>query len=105
MSLTGGVTIGFCHFGTYRTGDRELSYTFLPEHWGHGYATEACIAMLNLASTNACGNPGGRVVAVTQTANVRSRRVLEKAGMIVVDSFEEWAEMQTMYATVDAELS
>lgn len=30
-----------------RDGETELSYQFLPEHWGHGYAREAVAAVLD----------------------------------------------------------
>ncbi|MER7439608.1 GNAT family N-acetyltransferase [Micromonospora avicenniae] len=44
-----GETVGWCHLGRYRTGDLELSYVFLPEWWGRGYARESSVAARGLA--------------------------------------------------------
>jgi RimJ/RimL family protein N-acetyltransferase len=60
--------IGLVIIGRHRTGELELSYQFLPEHWGNGYALEACAAVLEWAFREVA--VGGRIVAVTQIANV-----------------------------------
>lgn len=91
-----GATVGFCFLGRHRTGDVELSYTFLPEHWGRGYAYEACVAVLDAAFEADRGLV--RVVAVTQMVNVRSRRLLDRLGLVAVDEFVEHGEPQVMYA-------
>lgn len=91
-----GVVLGFCYLGHYRTGDVELSYTFLPEHWGHGYAREACAAVLEHAFREDVALD--RVVAVTQATNSRSRRLLGLLGMVETDRFVEFGEPQVMYA-------
>jgi RimJ/RimL family protein N-acetyltransferase len=56
----------------------ELAYHFTTASWGHGYATEAVIAVLGQAF-----GPIGldRVIAVVMPANIGSCRVVEKAGM------------------------
>lgn len=36
-----GAFLGRAGFGIYLTGEPELGYTFLRQHWGHGYAREA----------------------------------------------------------------
>ncbi|MGS2618512.1 GNAT family N-acetyltransferase [Micromonospora sp. LZ34] len=82
--------------GRHRTGDVELSYTFLPEHWGRGYAYEACAAVLDAAFDTDRGL--ARVVAVTQVVNVRSRRLLDRLAMVAVEKFVEHGEPQVMYA-------
>ncbi|MFI8293521.1 GNAT family N-acetyltransferase [Streptomyces sp. NPDC085614] len=75
-----------------RDGETEVSYQFLPEHWGRGYAREAVAAAVEQALES---TPG--VVAVTQEANVRSRRLLEAVGMIHTASFVEFDAHQVLY--------
>ncbi|WP_327029613.1 GNAT family N-acetyltransferase [Micromonospora sp. NBC_01740] len=91
-----GEAVGRCHLGRYRTGDLELSYVFLPEWWGRGYAREACAAAIGLAFDRFAD--AARLIAVTQEANTRSVRLLEALGMVRVDAFEEFAARQVMYA-------
>jgi RimJ/RimL family protein N-acetyltransferase len=56
----------------------ELAYHYVPTTWGHGYATEAAIAVL----TYAFGSVGlDQVIALVMPENVGSWRVAEKAGM------------------------
>ncbi|MEU6931887.1 GNAT family N-acetyltransferase [Streptomyces sp. NPDC046374] len=75
-----------------RDGETEVSYQFLPEYWGQGYAREAVAA----AVERALGDTPS-VVAVTQEANARSRRLLESVGMAHADSFVEWDAHQVLY--------
>lgn len=75
-----------------RDGETEVSYQFLPEHWGHGYAREAVAAVLD-ATLRATPT----VVALTQEANHRSRRLLEAVGMTHVASFVEHGAHQVLY--------
>ncbi|MFD3535477.1 GNAT family N-acetyltransferase [Streptomyces sp. NPDC058664] len=75
-----------------RGGETELSYQFLPEHWGRGYAREAVGAVVALTLR---GTPS--VVAVTQQENHRSRRLLEAVGLEYADSFVEWDAHQVLY--------
>ncbi|MEV7281689.1 GNAT family N-acetyltransferase [Streptomyces sp. NPDC093111] len=75
-----------------RDGETEVSYQFLPEHWGQGYAREAVSA----AVERALGDTPS-VVAVTQEANARSRHLLESVGMAHADSFVEWDAHQVLY--------
>ncbi|MCM0675609.1 GNAT family N-acetyltransferase [Micromonospora phytophila] len=91
-----GDIVGFCFLGRHRSGDTELSYTFLPEHWGRGYAHEACMAVLAAVLRTDAGPR--RVVAVTQVANARSRRLLDRLGMVETGRFVEHGEPQVMYA-------
>ncbi|MCX5077928.1 GNAT family N-acetyltransferase [Streptomyces sp. NPDC054949] len=67
--------------------EAELSYTFLPEGWGRGYAAEACAAALDWF---AGAFPGEPVVLCTQTANSRSMRLAAKLGFTEVERFEEF---------------
>ncbi|WP_457191560.1 GNAT family N-acetyltransferase [Nocardioides sp. P5_E3] len=68
----------------------ELSYV-LPVHaWGHGYAAEACAALL-ARSDDRLGEP---VVLCTQVGNTRSRALAERLGFTEVERFEELGAAQ-----------
>jgi RimJ/RimL family protein N-acetyltransferase len=56
----------------------DIGYSFLPEHRGHGYATEAAAAMVDLAFT---GLAAHRVCGRLDARNTASARVLERLGM------------------------
>ncbi|MGC4803828.1 GNAT family N-acetyltransferase [Micromonospora sp. DT233] len=96
VTTRSGEVVGRCHLGRYRTGDLELSYVFLAEQWGRGYAREACAAVIGLAFDRF--PDATRLVAVTQEANTRSVRLLEALGMARVDAFEEFGARQVMHA-------
>ncbi|WP_345701684.1 GNAT family N-acetyltransferase [Kitasatospora terrestris] len=72
-------------------GEAELSYMFLPQAWGSGYAAEACAAALGWLA-DAC--PGEPVVLCTQSANDRAMRLAEKLGFTEVERFEEYGAEQ-----------
>lgn len=59
------------------SGDTEIGWHFHPDHWGHGYATEAAAAVLAYALDSGLD----RVVAVTAPANTASQRVCQRIGM------------------------
>jgi len=86
-------------------GDIEVGYFLRRRAWGHGYATEVCRQLLELAFSEP---PLDEVVATIDPENARSRNVLEKAGFrdhgttrcygedgapIYRITFKEWAEM------------
>ncbi|MDC2952913.1 GNAT family N-acetyltransferase [Streptomyces gilvifuscus] len=77
-----------------RDGRTEVSYQLLPEHWGHGYAREAVTAVADWATAAA---PGRDLVAVTQEANTRSRRLLEALGATLAERFVEFGRAQVLY--------
>jgi RimJ/RimL family protein N-acetyltransferase len=56
----------------------ELGYRLRASAWGRGYATEGARALVRRAFT---GLAVTRLVATTMAVNIRSRRVLEKAGL------------------------
>jgi RimJ/RimL family protein N-acetyltransferase len=60
-----------------RTG--VFGYTFHPDHWGRGYATEAARAIVNYLFTDI---GVGRVEATLHPDNVASARVLEACGLL-----------------------
>ena len=72
--------------------DRELSYQFLPEHWGNGYAAEASRAVLDWAWRT---TESRSLIAVTQSANVRSLRLLDRLGFVFEKTFIEFDAEQT----------
>jgi RimJ/RimL family protein N-acetyltransferase len=57
----------------------EVGWRLHPDHWGHGYATEAAGAALDYGF----GEGGLReIVAFTTTLNTRSQSVMERIGMV-----------------------
>ena len=69
----------------------EVSYTFLPLHWGKGYATEAVEAAIAWAETACAGEP---IVACTQMANTASVRVATRVGFREQARFVEFDAIQ-----------
>lgn len=76
-------------------GRAEVSYQLLPSAWGDGLGREAVGAIVSWWTAAVPG--GGPVVAVTQAANVRSRRLLESVGMVLVDEVDEHGARQCVY--------
>ena len=58
--------------------EAEVGYVFHPDHWGHGYATEATRALLGFGFAELELH---RIYATCDPKNRASARVLEKAGM------------------------
>jgi RimJ/RimL family protein N-acetyltransferase len=56
----------------------EVGWRLHPDHWGHGYASEAARASVEYGF-----GPGGldEIVAFTTTVNSRSQAVMERIGM------------------------
>ncbi|WP_158867267.1 GNAT family N-acetyltransferase [Leifsonia sp. AG29] len=69
----------------------ELAYMLLPSAWGHGYATEACAAVMKWFVSEFPGEP---LVVSTQVANAASMRVAVKLGFAEVERHEEWGAEQ-----------
>ncbi|GLZ75766.1 N-acetyltransferase [Actinorhabdospora filicis] len=69
----------------------ELGYLLLPAAWGHGYAAEACAAVLARFTAE---RPGEAVVLYTQTANEPSVRLAAKLGFTEVERFEAFGAEQ-----------
>lgn len=66
------------HDWTASPHDAEIGWTFAPDVWGRGYATEAARAALDWARAQ----PGLRgIISITRPDNLRSRRVMEKLGL------------------------
>jgi RimJ/RimL family protein N-acetyltransferase len=66
----------------------ELGYRLRRSAWGHGYATEGSLALID----KAFGEWGATtVIAETMAVNTRSRNVLEKCGLVHVRTrHDEW---------------
>lgn len=58
--------------------DAEVAWRLHPDHWGHGYATEAARAWVDHGFT-AYGLP--RVVSMTDHDNLRSQAVMRRLGL------------------------
>ncbi|MFI7637995.1 GNAT family N-acetyltransferase [Nonomuraea sp. NPDC049400] len=66
----------------------ELGYRLHKSAWGKGYATEGSLALVDKAFRELGAR---RVYAQTMAVNVRSRRVMEKAGLQHTRTFHpEW---------------
>jgi ribosomal-protein-alanine N-acetyltransferase len=57
----------------------EIAWRILPAHWGQGYATEAAQAALDYGFAKLGLT---EIVALTVPANWRSRRVMDRLGMV-----------------------
>ena len=92
---TTDVFLGLLSFTTHHNGtDTELSYQFLPEHWGSGYTQEAAEELIRYGF----GDLGlDRIVSETQEANVRSRKLLARLGMSLESTGERFGVTQTLY--------
>lgn len=64
----------------------EIGYSIVPEFRGHGYATEACKALVGYAFSKAEVN---RIRAHTRKNNPGSIKVVEKMGFHVIDSVDD----------------
>lgn len=75
-------------------GELEVSWVFLPEHWGAGVALEAVTAVIEWAFEQGCDR---HIIAVTQTANRASCKLAERLGMARDGTFEEFGAEQVRY--------
>ncbi|NIK60012.1 GNAT family N-acetyltransferase [Kribbella shirazensis] len=73
----------------------HLGWRLAREYWGHGYATEAAASWLDYAFTEAGLT---RVIAMTDTPNVRSIAVMRRLGM----SFDHEAVLEEDGVPFDA---
>ncbi len=86
--------IGTVNFAQKR-GPWEVSYSLSKERWGQGLAFEAVTAALDWFWSS-CPNVG-RVIAITQSANDRSRRLLERLGARMESEFVWKEALQALY--------
>lgn len=88
-----GEVVGSCMLEPI-DGELEISYQLLPEHWGHGFAREAVQRVLEWAWSAADADS---VIAITQSDNAASVRLLEVIGMRVEARYEEHGAHQTRF--------
>lgn len=94
VRLLDGTFIGLITVGPYHeTGQWELSYQFLPEFWGDGLAYETISALLPDVLP---AHP--QLVAETQSANLRSRRLLDRLGFVLQGQGLRYHAEQSVYA-------
>lgn len=74
-----GEPLGWCGLKYHdESGDTDLGYRFMKQHWGKGYATEAGRACLEYGF----GTLGlNRIIGRAATGNLASIQVLKKLGM------------------------
>ncbi|MGJ8583284.1 MAG: GNAT family N-acetyltransferase [Marinosulfonomonas sp.] len=77
VPLSGPVFLGETLIGSAGVHDGELGYMFAKDHWGHGYASEICAAILDHAFQH---SDHQRIIAKVARTNAGSIRVLEKLG-------------------------
>jgi ribosomal-protein-alanine N-acetyltransferase len=90
-NFIGLVSLDPHHDGVYL----ELSYQFLPECWGKGYATEVVRLLINYALNEL---KLSKVIAETQTANKSSCRLLERNGMKFERTITRFGAEQAIYS-------
>ena len=74
----------------------ELAYRLHKKYWGKGYATECAIALIEWG-VNERGL--SRIIAPVHPDNHRSRRVMEKAGMVYEGEMDYKGHQLPYYAT------
>lgn len=68
-------------------GKLQFGYILAPEHWGKGYSTEVCRAMMRMLRTK---EGIYRISTYVDADNVASARVLEKAGLVEEARLKKW---------------
>jgi RimJ/RimL family protein N-acetyltransferase len=86
-ALAGFVGLSIPAFTAHFTPCVEIGWRLAPVHWGKGYATEGAAAALDFGFRQLGLE---EIVSFTVPANQRSRRVMEKLGMVhdPADDFE-----------------
>ena len=72
----------------------EIAYLFNVDDWGRGHATEAISALIDEIRRKFGGY---EMIAKTQSANLPSRRLLERVGFRVNKEIVEFGELQAIY--------
>ncbi|WP_368654972.1 GNAT family N-acetyltransferase [Ornithinibacillus sp. 4-3] len=90
-NLIGLVSLDPHHDGFYH----EVSYQFLPNWWGEGYATEVVQLIIDYALNELNFS---KIVAETQTANTSSCKLLERLGMKLEQKISRFGAEQAIYS-------
>ncbi len=87
VPFAGFIGLAIPRFTAHFTPCVEIGWRLAAEHWGHGYATEGARAVLRFGFESLGLS---EIVSFTVPANHRSRRVMERIGMIhhPVDDFD-----------------
>lgn len=80
--------------GTMPDGEVEVGYFLKQSAWGRGYATEACIRVLQFAFQE---SPLQEVVATFEEENAASIRVLQKSGFVDRGRMKSYGEDSPIY--------
>jgi ribosomal-protein-alanine N-acetyltransferase len=75
--------------------ETELGWLLAREHWGHGYATEAALALRNWAFQD---RGLTRLISLIQHENLRSIRVAERIGERYERDVEVRGKLSRLYA-------
>ncbi len=79
----GRAVIGIVAAHADQTADVEIGYVIAPPYWGKGIATEAVKALIDTVFRL---NAAERIFANSRVINPASRRVLEKCGLVYIDT-------------------
>ena len=91
--------IGICGLH-YSEDGIEISYMFFPLFWGRGLACEAALASLDFGF-NVLGLSS--IIAITQEANEKSCRLLERIGMKHINNLWRFTANQRLYELTHGE--
>lgn len=70
----------------------DVGYRLIPGYWGKGYATESAIASVEYGFDVLKVN---EIIGTVHPENIASKRVLEKAGLRYIETFEsQWGTME-----------
>jgi RimJ/RimL family protein N-acetyltransferase len=100
-----GAFVGMCglHHLDWYPDDVEVAWRLDRAHWGHGYATEAAAAWLDVAFGSLRLR---RVISVTDVPNARSRAVMSRLGMVLDHEAvleEDGESFEAVVYSIDAE--
>lgn len=91
-----GCFIGLVSLDPHHEGDyQEISYQFIPDYWGQGFATEVVGHIINFLLSELALS---KIVAETQTANTASCKLLEKLGMTLERTVYRFNAEQAIYS-------
>lgn len=98
VGRAGGAFLGWCGLRRDWVGDDvryDLGYRFHVNARGHGYATEAALAVLADAKVRL---PGARIIGRVDPENIPSQRVLERCGLRRAGEVSDGGRLLFVYA-------